>query len=87
MYERKLTKRSNSTQELRRLKERIVCLENSLSSMQESSPRQEQLDRLEIYMLDLEKRLLAASEAMRVVEGAETMKCHGIKLETSGLSN
>jgi hypothetical protein len=86
MYERKLTKRCNSTQELRRLKERIVCLENSLSSMQESSPHQEQFDRLEIYMLDLEKRLLAF-EAMRVVEGAETTECHGIKLETSGLSN
>jgi hypothetical protein len=57
----------------------MVCLENSLSSMQESGPRQEQLNRLEIYMLELEKKLLAALEAMRVVEGAETMKCHGIK--------
>jgi hypothetical protein len=46
--------------------------------MQESSHRQEQFNRLEIYMLELEKKLLAALEAMRVVEGAETMKCHGI---------
>jgi DNA repair protein RadC len=46
--------------------------------MQESSHRQEQFNRLEIYMLELAKRLLAAFEAMRVVEGAETMKFHGI---------
>jgi hypothetical protein len=29
-------------------------------------------------MLELAKKLLAALEAMRVVEGAETMKFHGI---------
>jgi hypothetical protein len=55
--------------------------------MQESGPRQEQFNLLEIYMLELEKKLLAALEAMRVVGGAETLKCHGIKLETSRLSN
>ena len=65
----------------------MVCLENSLSSMQGSDPRQEQLNRLEIYMLELEKKLSAALEAMRVVEGVETMECHGIKLESSRLSN
>jgi hypothetical protein len=46
--------------------------------MQESSHRQEQYNRLEIYMLELVKKLLAVLEAMRVVEGAETMKFHGI---------
>jgi hypothetical protein len=45
--------------------------------MQESSHRQEQFNRLEIYMLELEKKSLAALEAMRVVEGAERMKFHG----------
>jgi hypothetical protein len=45
--------------------------------MQEFSHRQEQFNRLEICMLELEKKLLAALQAMRVVEGAETMKFHG----------